>query len=189
MASAQAVAAATEELVASNREITSQTTRSNDITRKAVEETGTAKQTITQLRNEVEGFAVVANEVKALAGQTAKATKDISDQISQIQHATTQTVDAVSRIGDKVGEIDEVSVTVSAAMEEQSAATQEISRSVGQAAVAAQSVTEMMTRVVDLAAQSNKKASLLSVEAESLARSVDASRQTVVSAVRTSVAA
>jgi PAS domain S-box-containing protein len=223
MASAQAVAAATEELVASIGEITSRTTHASDITRVAVEETGTAKQTITQLRNEVErighiatlianiagqtnllalnatieaarageagkGFAVVANEVKALAEQTAKATKDISDQISQIQHATTQTVDAVSRIGDKVGEIDEVSIAVSAAMEEQSAATQEISRSVGQAAVAAQSVTEMMARVVDLAAQSNQKAGLLRAEADSLARSVDASRQTVVSAVRASVA-
>jgi hypothetical protein len=73
-------------------------------------------------------------------------------------------------------------------MEEQSAATQEISRSVGQAAVAAQSVTEMMARVVDLAAQSNQKAGLLRAEADSLARSVDASRQTVVSAVRASVA-
>ncbi len=222
MASAQTVAAATEELATSIREITGRTTHANQITREAVEETGAAKQTITQLRAEVErighiatliadiagqtnllalnatieaarageagkGFAVVANEVKALAGQTAKATKDISDQISQIQHATTQTVDAVSRIGDKVGEIDEVSVAIAEAMEEQSAATQEISRSVGQAAVAAQSVTEMMTTVVELAAQTNQKADLLSTEAASLARSVDASRQTVVGAVRTSV--
>jgi methyl-accepting chemotaxis protein len=134
------------------------------------------------------GFAVVANEVKALAGQTAKATKDISDQITQIQHATTQTVDAVSRIGERVGEIDEVSVAIAAAMEEQSAATQEISRSVGQAAVAAQSVTEMMAGVVELASQTNEKAGLLSTDADSLARSVDASRQTVISAVRPSVA-
>jgi aerotaxis receptor len=223
MASAQTVAAATEELAASIREITSQTTHANQATREAVDETGTAKQTITQLRTEVErigsiatlianiagqtnllalnatieaarageagkGFAVVANEVKALAGQTAKATKDISDQISQIQRATSETVDAVSRIGDKVGEIDAVSVAIAAAMEEQSAATQEISRSVSQAAMAAQSVTEMMTGVVALATQTNEKAAHLSAEADSLARNVDVSRQTVVGAVRTSVA-
>ncbi len=223
MASAQTVAAATEELAASIREISSRTTHANAVTREAVEETGAAKRTITQLRAEVErighiatliadiagqtnllalnatieaarageagkGFAVVANEVKALAGQTAKATKDISDQISQIQHATTQTVDAVSRIGEKVGEIDEVSVAIAAAMEEQSAATQEISRAVGQAALAAQSVTEMMTSVVELALQTNEEAGLLRTDAESLARSVDVSRQTVVSAVQTSVA-
>jgi len=223
MSSAQTVAAATEELAASIREISSRTTHANEVTRKAVEETGAARETITQLRAEVErighiatliadiagqtnllalnatieaarageagkGFAVVANEVKALAGQTAKATKDISDQIAQIQHATTQTVDVVTRIGDKVGEIDEVSVAIAAAMEEQSAATQEISRSVGRAAVAAQSVTDMMASVVDLATETNEKAGLLSAQADSLALNVDASRQTVVSTVRTSVA-
>jgi PAS domain S-box-containing protein len=223
LANAQAVAAATEELTASIREISSQTTHANQLTREAVDETDAAKQTITQLRAEVErighiatliadiagqtnllalnatieaaragdagkGFAVVANEVKALAGQTAKATKDIGDQIAQIQHATTQTVDAVSRIGDKVGGIDQVSVAIASAMEQQSAATQEISRSVEQAAIAAQSVTEMMTGVVDLAAQTNEKAAHLSTAANSLAHNVDASRETVVGAVRTSVA-
>ena len=195
MASAQTVAAASEELATSIREITDRIAHAK-VTRGAVEESSAAKQTIIELRAEVErighiasliadiaaktnllalnatieaaragdagkGFAVVANEVKTLAGQTAKATQDIGDQISQIQHATVQTVDAVTRIGDKVGEIDQVSVAIAAAMEQQSAATQEISRSVGQAASAAQSVTEMMTGVVDLAAQTNERADKL----------------------------
>ena len=73
-------------------------------------------------------------------------------------------------------------------MEEQSAATQEISRSVGQAAVAAQSVTEMMSSVVDLAAQTNERAAQLSADADSLAHGVDVPRQTVVGAVHISVA-
>ena len=115
------------------------------------------------------GFAVVAAEVKKLANQTAKATEEISQQIAQIQRATTETVDAVSRIGGKIGEIDQVSAAIAAAMEEQSAATQEISRSVGQAAVAAQSVTEMMNGVVQIASETDDKAARLRADADGLA--------------------
>ena len=134
------------------------------------------------------GFAVVASEVKKLASQTSKATEDISSQIAQIQRATTHTVDAVSSIGKKVGEIDEVSVAIAAAMEEQSAATQEISRSINHAASAAESVTQMMVGVVEIAAQTNDKADRLRTEASSLAEGADRSRRTLVTAVRTSVA-
>jgi len=134
------------------------------------------------------GFAVVAAEVKKLANQTSKATDDISSQITQIQRATTNTVDAVATIGKKVGQIDEVSVAIAAAMEEQSAATQEISRSINHAAAAAQSVTQMMIGVVEVAAQTNDKAERLRTEAGSLAGSADRSRHTLVNAVRTSVA-
>lgn len=115
------------------------------------------------------GFAVVAAEVKKLANQTAKATEEISRQIAQIQRATTETVDAVSRIGGKIGEIDQVSTAIAAAMEEQSAATQEISRSVGQAAVAAHSVTEMMDGVVRIASETDAKAARLRADADGLA--------------------
>jgi aerotaxis receptor len=133
------------------------------------------------------GFAVVAAEVKKLANQTAKATEDISHQITQIQRATTETVDAVARIGGKIGEIDEVSTAIAAAMEEQSAATQEISRSVGQAAVAAQTVTEVMEGVVQLASDTNDKATRLRADADGLAASANRSRHIFVEAVRTSV--
>jgi chromosome segregation ATPase len=134
------------------------------------------------------GFAVVASEVKKLANQTARATEDISKQIAQIWRATTETVDAVSRIGSKVGEIDQVSAAIAAAMEEQSSATQEISRSVGQAATAAQSVTEMMEGVVRIASQTDEKATRLRLDADNLAASTDRSRQTLVETVRFSVA-
>jgi aerotaxis receptor len=134
------------------------------------------------------GFAVVASEVKKLANQTARATEDISKQIAEIRRATTDTVDAVTRIGGKVGEIDQVSAAIAAAMEEQSAATQEISRAVGQAATAAQSVTEMMEGVVQIALQTDEKATSLRTDAESLAASTDRSRLTLVDTVRASVA-
>jgi aerotaxis receptor len=133
------------------------------------------------------GFAVVAAEVKKLANQTARATEDISKQIAQSQRATTETVDVVSRIGTKVGEIDQVSAAIAAAMEEQSAATQEISRSVGMAAAAAQSVTEVMQGVVDIASQTDDKATRLRTDADGLASSTDRSRRTLVEAVQTSV--
>jgi len=134
------------------------------------------------------GFAVVASEVKKLAGQTAKATEEISAQIAQIERATVETEGAVSRIGNKVGDIDRVSAAIAAAMEQQSAATQEISRSVALAAGAAQSVTEFMEGVVQIATETDDKAARLRADADTLAISTDKSRHTLIEAVRTSVA-
>jgi methyl-accepting chemotaxis protein len=80
------------------------------------------------------GFAVVASEVKALAEQTAKATGEISMQISGIQNATQESVGAIKEIGDTIGRMSEIASTIASAVEEQGAATQEISRNVQQAA-------------------------------------------------------
>lgn len=80
------------------------------------------------------GFAVVASEVKALAEQTAKATGEISTQISGIQAATQESVGAIKDIGDTIGRMSEIASTIASAVEEQGAATQEISRNVQQAA-------------------------------------------------------
>ena len=96
-------------------------------------------------------------------------------------------MDAVSRIGGKIVEIDEVSTAIAAAMEEQSAATQEISRSVGQAAVAAQTVTDVMGGVVQIASETSDKATRLRGDADGLAESASRSRHVFVEAVRTSV--
>jgi len=87
------------------------------------------------------GFAVVASEVKALAGQTAKATEEISRQIAQIQSATEQSVDAMKGISGTIQSIAEIAGTIAAAVEEQGAATQEIARSVHQAATGASEVS------------------------------------------------
>ena len=71
------------------------------------------------------GFAVVASEVKSLAGQTAKATEEISAQIGAMQKSTEEAVAAIQEIGKTIGEISEVATTVASAVEEQDAATRE----------------------------------------------------------------
>ncbi|MDB5655747.1 MAG: methyl-accepting chemotaxis sensory transducer, partial [Tardiphaga sp.] len=80
------------------------------------------------------GFAVVASEVKTLAEQTAKATGEISRQISGIQGATSESVAAIQDIGITISRMSEISSTIASAVEEQGAATMEISRNIQQAA-------------------------------------------------------
>ena len=75
------------------------------------------------------GFAVVASEVKALAGQTAKATEEISAQITGMQQATVRSVEAIASIQRTIREVGEITATIAAAVTEQGAATQEIARS------------------------------------------------------------
>jgi methyl-accepting chemotaxis protein len=87
------------------------------------------------------GFAVVASEVKALAEQTAKATGEIGQQVSGIQAATQESVDAIREISGTIERLSEISSTIAAAVEEQGAATQEISRNVQQAAQGTQQVS------------------------------------------------
>jgi len=80
------------------------------------------------------GFAVVASEVKNLANQTAKATEDISAQITAMQQVTGAAVNAIKGVGETVVSIDEIVGTISASMEQQAAATHEIARNVQEAA-------------------------------------------------------
>ena len=76
------------------------------------------------------GFAVVASEVKSLAGQTAKATDEISSHISGMQDATQESVAAIKEIGGTIAEISNIASSIANAVEQQSSATQEIARSV-----------------------------------------------------------
>jgi methyl-accepting chemotaxis protein len=78
------------------------------------------------------GFAVVAGEVKALAGQTARATEEISAQISAIQAGTDQAVGAIRGIGATVSRVNEIATAIAAAIEQQGAATREISNNLQQ---------------------------------------------------------
>lgn len=93
------------------------------------------------------GFAVVASEVKALAEQTAKATGEISQQIGGIQAVTEDSVTAIQQIGGIIGRMSEISASIATAIEEQSAATQEISRNVQNVAQGTQAVN---THILDV---------------------------------------
>jgi methyl-accepting chemotaxis protein len=93
------------------------------------------------------GFAVVASEVKALAEQTAKATGEIGQQINGIQAATEDSVNAIKEISDTIGRMSEIASTIASAVEEQGAATQEISRNVQQAA---QGTTQVSSNIADV---------------------------------------
>jgi methyl-accepting chemotaxis protein len=93
------------------------------------------------------GFAVVASEVKALAEQTSKATGEIGQQISGIQAATQDSVNAIRTISGTIERLSEISSAIAAAVEEQGAATQEISRNVQQAARGTEQVSVNITDV------------------------------------------
>jgi methyl-accepting chemotaxis protein len=80
------------------------------------------------------GFAVVASEVKNLASQTAKATDEIRSQIANMQLVTTSAVGAIRNIGQTIGEINQVTTAIAAAVEQQGAATREIARNIQHAA-------------------------------------------------------
>ena len=80
------------------------------------------------------GFAVVANEVKELAKQTAKATEDIGQKIEAIQGDTKGAVQAIEEIGTIINQINDISNSIASAVEEQTVTTNEIGRSVTEAA-------------------------------------------------------
>ncbi|WP_295854302.1 methyl-accepting chemotaxis protein [Tardiphaga sp.] len=114
------------------------------------------------------GFAVVASEVKALAEQTAKATGEISAQISGIQTATQESVGAIKEIRDTIGRMSEIASTIASAVEEQGAATQEISRNVQQAAQGTLQVSSNITDVQRGASETGSASSQVLSAAQSL---------------------
>ena len=112
------------------------------------------------------GFAVVAGEVKSLASKTAQSTDEIKGLIDTIQKTTKSTVEAIRRIGDSVGSMNEISTQVAAAVEEQSAATAEISRNIDGVSQASQDTGGSAARVQDTA-------SALAGRAQSLQGEID----------------
>jgi methyl-accepting chemotaxis protein len=114
------------------------------------------------------GFAVVASEVKALAEQTAKATGEIGQQITGIQAATQESVNAIQAISGTIEKLSEISSTIAAAVEQQGAATQEISRNVQQAATGTQQVSSNITDVQRGASETGSASSQVLAAAQSL---------------------
>ncbi|WP_298252427.1 methyl-accepting chemotaxis protein [Bradyrhizobium sp.] len=126
------------------------------------------------------GFAVVAHEVKALAGQTAKATSEIGQNISMIQASTRNAVEAVREIGTAVREINAVTSNIAGAVGQQDAATREISQNAQLAADGNSTLVENIGSLNDAIENTNKgAASVLSTStdlastAERLSREVE----------------
>ena len=120
------------------------------------------------------GFAVVASEVKTLATQTAKATDEISAQIRMIQEATGLAVQSILGVTETIGRVNETAAAIAAAVEEQAAATQEISRNVVQAAQGTQEVSGNIVGVRQAAQQAGDEAAHVLASADGLSRTGEA---------------
>jgi methyl-accepting chemotaxis protein len=127
------------------------------------------------------GFAVVASEVKNLASQTAKATDEIRSQIASMQEVTTSAVGAIRNISTTIGEINDVTTAIAAAVEEQGAATREIARNIQHAAGGTSEVSSNIVGVSTASAEAGTAAnevlnasSALRHEADVLRSEIDA---------------
>ncbi len=114
------------------------------------------------------GFAVVAQEVKALAAQTAKATDEIGSQISSMQAATRDSVGSIKGITATMDRISEIATVIAAAVEEQGAATQQISQSVQQVARGTATVAGNITDVSRGASETGSASAQVFTSAQAL---------------------
>jgi len=119
------------------------------------------------------GFAVVAHEVKALAGQTAKATAEISENVAMIQASTRNAVDAVREIGGAVREINEVTSAIAGAVGQQDAATREISSNAQSAAQGNETLVANITSLRDAIGETDTAAASVLTAAGSVAETAD----------------
>jgi methyl-accepting chemotaxis protein len=114
------------------------------------------------------GFAVVAAEVKSLAVQTAKATEDISSQIMEVQNSTDKAVEAIGRIAHRMQEIDEYTSAVAASVQQQSAATSEISQNVASAADGSKLIVTVLSEVAGATTETQESAQTVLAVSESV---------------------
>ena len=122
------------------------------------------------------GFAVVAQEVKSLANQTAKATEEIAQQVAGIQTSTKSAVEAVRHVAASMTEIEKVTTAIASAVEEQGAATQEISRNANLAAQGTKTLAHNITTVNGAIGETTRSAG--AVLDASLSLSTEANRLT-----------
>ena len=108
------------------------------------------------------GFAVVANEVKELARQTARATEEIGQKITSVQKDTDHAVKAIQEISQVISKLNEISTSIAGAVEEQNAATAEISRAAAEASRGTAEVSTSIGMVSTVASDGGKTASGIS---------------------------
>jgi len=116
------------------------------------------------------GFAVVASEVKELAQETARATEDISQRVEAIQADTAGAVDAISQISSVIGEINDFQATIAAAVEEQTATTNEMNRNVAEAASGTQGIAAAISGLAVGTQETNQRVADAQRAAGELAR-------------------
>jgi methyl-accepting chemotaxis protein len=131
------------------------------------------------------GFAVVASEVKLLAGQTAKATEEITGQIEAIQSSTQYAAAAIERVGQTINEISGIAANVTAAVERQGAATAGIAHSVEKTVNGAQDVAGNIAGVDKAAAETSRVAETVLATSRELTRQADGLRSEVERFLRT----
>jgi methyl-accepting chemotaxis protein len=125
------------------------------------------------------GFAVVAAEVKDLAQETARATGDIAGRIALVQGETSQAVAAIGGVTEVTRKINDYAATIAAAVEEQSATTSEISRTVHEAAQGSADIATTITGVATAAGATAAGATQVQSTAQDLARMAEQLRGTV----------
>jgi methyl-accepting chemotaxis protein len=116
------------------------------------------------------GFAIVAQEVKQLASQTATATTEIADQIYAIQGATDTSAEAITSVSTTIAELSDIATSIAGAVEEQHAATAEIASNVQEAAIGTQDVSSNIGGVNQAAAESSASASQVLAASEELSQ-------------------
>ncbi len=125
------------------------------------------------------GFAVVANEVKELAKQTAKATEESKQKITVIRENTSGAVTAIGEIREVIDKISHISTVIATAVEQQSATTSEMARSVAEAARGATTISSNIKGVADAAQNTSTTVGEAQTATEHLARMANQLRDLV----------
>jgi methyl-accepting chemotaxis protein len=133
------------------------------------------------------GFAVVADEVKKLASETARKTEEIETRISQIQTATSDSVNAMAEIITGISDIDGMSASAAGAVEEQNAVISEITRNISEVSQAAQDVANVIGQVQAAANETGQASGMLknsAAEIGDLSENLDKAVQSFLKDVR-----
>jgi len=125
------------------------------------------------------GFAVVASEVKSLAVQTAKATEEITREITSVQTSSSKAVAAIRDITQRMQDINSYTSAVALSVEQQDAATGEISHNVASAADGAKTIVAALGEVASGVTQTRSSAQTMLAASEEVENAADKLRREV----------